>query len=50
MEIPKEYNGQETKFKCKNCKSTIYKEVHKEIKYKYVCLKCDENMFAFEVI
>ena len=44
-----EYKGKETKFKCKNCNSTIYKEMDKQVDYPYVCLSCDENMYGFEV-
>jgi len=52
MIIPKEYQGKETKYKCKNCNSTIFEEIEPNLKkeYGFVCLCCDENMFEFEVI
>ena len=35
---------------CHNCNSILFKEIHKDIDYPYVCLICDENMYKFETI
>ena len=44
-----EYTGYKTNKKCKRCGEYVYKEIHEEIDYPYVCLYCDENMYEFEV-
>ena len=49
MENNEEYSGFETKKKCKKCSELVFKEIHPEIDYPYVCLNCDENMYEFEV-
>jgi len=35
---------------CHNCNSILFKEIHKNIDYPYVCLICDENIYHFETI
>jgi len=49
MNIPKEYKEYKTRKKCKRCGSFVYEEVHKEMDYPYMCFRCDENMYHFEV-
>jgi len=49
MENNEEYTGHETDKKCKRCGSIVFKEIHPEIDYPYVCLECDENMYEIEV-
>tara|TARA_R110000868_G_C10641124_1_gene744156 strand:+ start:355 stop:543 length:189 start_codon:yes stop_codon:yes gene_type:complete len=34
---------------CPKCSSQLHNETVKEIDYPYVCLKCDENFYNFEV-
>jgi len=34
---------------CPKCSSKLYEETVKEIDYPYVCLKCDENFYNFEI-
>ena len=34
---------------CPKCSSKLYNEVIEEIDYPYVCLKCDENFYNFEI-
>ena len=49
MKIPIEYKEAKTNKKCKRCGSCVYIEVFNSIPYPYVCFKCDENMYKFEV-
>jgi len=35
---------------CPKCSSKLYNEIVKDIDYPYVCLKCNENFYNFEII